>query len=82
MAIDATFELVKEDIGVFLKEMLGRIGCFAKVPVNRMEPWGVVLYEKVGISLAFFDSFKEVGEFTSAVKSCLHICADDTKESE
>ena len=80
--LDPVFESVKEEIGGFLKDMMGRIGCFCENSDNRMSPWGVVMFEKVGTALSWFETFKEVGEFTSATKSCLATCADDTKQSE
>ena len=61
-----SFRKVQQKMGGFLTDILTRVGCFSKGG-QKMAAWGVILFEKVGYALEFFDTFKIVGEWTQAV---------------
>ena len=77
--LKAGFKTVVKKLGDFFTTVLGRIGCFSKSP---MAGWGVVLFEKAGLALEYFDYFKVAGEYMQAISPCLEACAGPGKGDE
>ena len=77
--LTAGFKTVVKKLGDFFTTVLGRIGCFSN---NKMAGWGVVLFEKAGLALEYFDYFKVAGEYMQAISPCLEACAGPGKGDE